>query len=225
MLRPQLPGEGFGLPVAEAMLARVPVIAVAQSGTADFVDDDVATTSRTGWGQRRATSPWRGASGLSPTSLQGDASRLARVVGSLVRAGGRRARAHRRGALLVRRRRAMVRPHRTSPRPGLRPQRRDRDDVELPVRHRRAQPPTDRERGRRVDIRIFADRGDGLRSACRRRRRPSWGSRWEPDLSSWRSSLQSDADVVHVQFNFGFFALPTWLASSPTSVEATARWL
>jgi len=37
-------GEGFGLPVAEAMLARVPVIAPASTGLADFVNDDTALT-------------------------------------------------------------------------------------------------------------------------------------------------------------------------------------
>ena len=36
-------GEGFGLPVAEAMLARVPVISTASSGLADFVDESTAT--------------------------------------------------------------------------------------------------------------------------------------------------------------------------------------
>ena len=35
-------GEGFGLPVAEAMLARVPVISVDSSGLADFVSADTA---------------------------------------------------------------------------------------------------------------------------------------------------------------------------------------
>lgn len=35
-------GEGFGLPVAEAMLARVPVISTATSGLADFVNDSTA---------------------------------------------------------------------------------------------------------------------------------------------------------------------------------------
>ena len=36
-------GEGFGLPVAEAMLAKVPVISTASSGLADFVDETTAT--------------------------------------------------------------------------------------------------------------------------------------------------------------------------------------
>lgn len=35
-------GEGFGLPVAEAMLTRVPVISTATSGLADFVDNSTA---------------------------------------------------------------------------------------------------------------------------------------------------------------------------------------
>ena len=35
-------GEGFGLPVAEAMLAGIPVISVAYSGLADFVTEDTA---------------------------------------------------------------------------------------------------------------------------------------------------------------------------------------
>ena len=37
-------GEGFGLPVAEAMLAGVPVISVAWSGLADFVSEETAVT-------------------------------------------------------------------------------------------------------------------------------------------------------------------------------------
>ena len=37
-------GEGFGLPVAEAMAAGVPVISVAYSGLADFVSDATAAT-------------------------------------------------------------------------------------------------------------------------------------------------------------------------------------
>ena len=37
-------GEGFGLPVAEAMVAGVPVISLAYSGLADFVSDETATT-------------------------------------------------------------------------------------------------------------------------------------------------------------------------------------
>ena len=41
-------GEGFGLPVAEAMAAGVPVIAPAHTGMADFVSDDTATTIRYG---------------------------------------------------------------------------------------------------------------------------------------------------------------------------------
>ncbi len=36
-------GEGFGLPVAEAMLAGTPVISVAHSGLADFVDETTAS--------------------------------------------------------------------------------------------------------------------------------------------------------------------------------------
>lgn len=36
-------GEGFGLPVAEAMLSEVPVISTATSGLADFVDETTAT--------------------------------------------------------------------------------------------------------------------------------------------------------------------------------------
>jgi glycosyltransferase involved in cell wall biosynthesis len=37
-------GEGFGLPVAEAMVAGVPVISLAYSGLADFVSEKTATT-------------------------------------------------------------------------------------------------------------------------------------------------------------------------------------
>ena len=37
-------GEGFGLPVAEAMLAEVPVIAPASTGLADFVNESTAAT-------------------------------------------------------------------------------------------------------------------------------------------------------------------------------------
>lgn len=42
-------GEGFGLPVAEAMLAGVPVISVASTGLADFVSDRTAAVVRHRW--------------------------------------------------------------------------------------------------------------------------------------------------------------------------------
>ena len=44
LLCPPCRGEGFGLPVAEAMAAGVPVISVAYSGLADFVSDETAST-------------------------------------------------------------------------------------------------------------------------------------------------------------------------------------
>ena len=51
-------GEGFGLPVAEAMLARVPVIATPNSGMRDFVSDSTAITVK--FSQARACTHLQG---------------------------------------------------------------------------------------------------------------------------------------------------------------------
>jgi len=61
-------GEGFGLPVAEAMAAGVPVIATAHSGLADFVSDATANTIPTRSSQLRRISPRPVRRGLNPIS-------------------------------------------------------------------------------------------------------------------------------------------------------------
>ncbi len=207
-------GEGFGLPVAEAMLARVPVVAISQSGTADFIDSDVATTI-----------PYRMAPAASHVSVEGSewaepdseslskAMRLAWERRSELRSSERVAAAHDRIATeyswttvaerwfdLIER----TRDQAFGPNVALVSTWNSRCGIAEYSRR------LIENVGRRVDIRIFADRGATIfdqhadEGVVR-----SWRNRWEPDLSELAEHvLQSDADVVHIQFNFGFFALP-----------------
>ena len=59
--------------------------------------------------------------------------------------------------------------------------------------------------GRRVDFRIFADVGRRSSTQADEGVVRTWRNRWEPDLSALAEHLLStEADVVHIQFNFGF---------------------
>ena len=63
--------------------------------------------------------------------------------------------------------------------------------------------------GRRAEAAVFADRGAqpvDLREEGSITR--NWDNRWQPDLRELTAAvLGSPADVVHLQFNFGFFEL------------------
>jgi glycosyltransferase involved in cell wall biosynthesis len=204
-------GEGFGLPVAEAMAAKVPVISVAYSGLADFVSDETAVTipytlepAQTHFDI--ADSVW----------AEPDGERLAIAMQRLVRNPGDpaiRNRVLRASALIadtfswdaaVRRWEefiadlednagslevAMVTTWNS--RCGI------AENTRYIVHNSR----------QLIDFDIFADVGaeliDSLAEPGVIR---TWKNRWEPDLTDLEDALRlTDAEVLHVQFNFGFF--------------------
>ena len=49
----------------------------------------------------------------------------------------------------------------------------------------------------------------------------TWTDRWKPELGGLEDALYvSDPDVVHIQFNFGFFEFGRWRTSSSASSSA-----
>jgi glycosyltransferase involved in cell wall biosynthesis len=204
-------GEGFGLPVAEAMAAGVPVISLAYSGLADFVSDETAITipftlepaqthfdiPDSVWAepdrdrltvemQRLAADPEQPAvrqrvaraKELIATEFSWNASvkRWERFIADLEDTAG---------TLPV----AMVTTWNS--RCGI------AENTRYIVGHSRES----------IDFEIYADVGVELidplvESGVVR----TWRNRWEPDLSELEDALRlSDAEVLHVQFNFGFF--------------------
>ncbi len=204
-------GEGFGLPVAEAMAAGIPVISVAYSGLADFVSADTAATipftlepaeshfdiEGSLWAepdrsalaeemQRMVVDPRsatvlervRKAKELVTTRFSWDAAagRWVRFLSEL-EAGS--------GALDV----AMVTSWNT--RCGI------AENSRYIVGHSKD----------RVDYEIFGEVDiepiDPIADLGVVR---TWKDRWEPDLDALQDALHlSTAEVVHIQFNFGFF--------------------
>jgi glycosyltransferase involved in cell wall biosynthesis len=206
-------GEGFGLPVAEAMAAGVPVISLAYSGLADFVSDATAITI-----------PFRIEAARTHLELSG--SQWAEPD---------------EGQLAVEMRRISEEPD--SPRIRERVERAQDliathftwdaaverwvafiDELEQAAETvRLAMVTTWNSRcgiaeythylvdqsPASVEIEIFANTGvdiidpDVEPSVTR-----CWANRWSPDLDELEEALnQSDAEVVHFQFNFGFFEL------------------
>jgi glycosyltransferase involved in cell wall biosynthesis len=204
-------GEGFGLPVAEAMAAGVPVISVAHSGLADFVSDETAITipftlepaqthfdiPDSVWAepdrdrltiemQRLAADPEEPAvlhrvaraRELIATEFSWDAAvkRWEQFIADLEDTTG---------TLPV----AMVTTWNS--RCGI------AENTRYIVGHSRES----------IEFEIYADVGveliDPLVEPGVVR---TWRNRWEPDLSELEDALRlSDAEVLHVQFNFGFF--------------------
>jgi hypothetical protein len=206
-------GEGFGLPVAEAMAAGVPVISVAYSGLADFVSDETACTL-----------PFR----LEPaeTHFEVPYSLWAEPDGAeLVR----QLRAHtedadsREVAERVRRARDLVTTKFTweaaarrwndfldyiedageKPRVAMVTTWNVRCGVAENVRGI-----VDHAKGE-IAVDIFANIDPKIVDPAREIGvLRSWEDRWHPDLALLEEALRlSDADVVHFQFNFGFFEL------------------
>jgi glycosyltransferase involved in cell wall biosynthesis len=204
-------GEGFGLPVAEAMAAGIPVISVAYSGLADFVSDKTAVTV-----------PYRLEPAQThfdiPNSLwaEPDRQRLAREMQRMVErrhspdvdSRVRRARdliANRfswaaavdrwdefvadleagAGPLHV----AMVSTWNS--RCGI------AENTRYIVGHA----------GDSIDYEIFAEVGiEPLDPLAEPGVVRTWRNRWEPELDELEKALRlSTAEVVHVQFNFGFY--------------------
>jgi glycosyltransferase involved in cell wall biosynthesis len=203
-------GEGFGLPVGEAMLAGVPVIGVAHSGTADFMDDTVAVTI-----------PYR--IEAAATHLSVDGSEWAEPDGEALADALRLMVVERDGADIRRRveaARDRIANHHSWPVVAARWYdliERARRQAFVPnvalvstwnarcgiAEHSRY---LVRYLGESAAVRIEADRDAVLLGPDSEIVHRSWRNRWEPELSALRARLiSSDADVVHIQFNYGFF--------------------
>jgi glycosyltransferase involved in cell wall biosynthesis len=206
-------GEGFGLPVAEAMAAEVPVISVAYSGLADFVSDETASTI-----------PFQ----LEPAEThfevpysvwaEPDPAELAAQLRAHVEGANRT-----KVAEQVRRARNLVTTKFTweaaarrwndflnqiedaaeTPRVAMVTTWNARCGVAENTRNI-----VDRAEAQ-VAIDVFANVEPEIIDPSRELGvHRNWIDRWHPDLGALRESLRlSDADVVHFQFNFGFFEL------------------
>jgi glycosyltransferase involved in cell wall biosynthesis len=206
-------GEGFGLPVAEAMLAEVPVIAVAHGGLADFCDDSTVRTV-----------PFTIEPANSHVSVLGSmwAEPDPVVLGDHLRAEFEGADPQRRGER-VRRAKQVIESEYTWAAVAER-WRRFLEEVELARAVPRVALVTTfnsrcgiaeyskylvRHAGHRVRYELYSDRAvepldpDVELDVDRR-----WDQRWRPDLADLHAALdRSAAEVLHVQFNFGFFEL------------------
>jgi len=206
-------GEGFGLPVAEAMAAGVPVISVAYSGLSDFVTPDTAVTI-----------PFRLEAARTHFEIPGSiwaeperdrlAEEMRRIFDEPTAAEVRERTGRARELMRTRfsweaavarwasfledlenwaetARVAMVSTWNS--RCGI------AENTRSIVDHL----------GESVVVDVFAndvpDIIDPLREPGVVR---CWSDRWRPELDQLEEALRlSDADVVHVQFNFGFFEL------------------
>ncbi len=204
-------GEGFGLPVAEAMAAGVPVISVSYSGLADFVNDETAITIPFTLESAQThfdipDSVWAEPDG---ERLRQEMERIAQDPGNPV-VKERTARAKELIATQYSWDAAVNRWEEFID---------DLDEGLSPTRV--AMVTTWNSRcgiaensrylvghcGSKVEFEIFADVDvellDPLAEMGVVR---TWKNRWEPELEALEDALVvSSADVVHVQFNFGFF--------------------
>lgn len=204
-------GEGFGLPVAEAMLAGIPVISVAYSGLADFVSEETALCVSFTLGPAQThfdidhsewAEPDRAALAAAMLRVAADPS-APDVVARVERARHLIASKYSWEAATARWETFLA----------------ERMDAAAPIevamistwnsrcgiaentRYLIERSPDD------VTFDLFADRGaqllDPVADAGVVR---TWNDRWAPDLGELEDALLlTDADVLHVQFNFGFF--------------------
>jgi glycosyltransferase involved in cell wall biosynthesis len=204
-------GEGFGLPVAEAMAAGVPVISVAYSGLADFVSDDTAVTipftlelAQTHLDLERSTwaEPDRDrltAELVRMVDQPDDPAIKERVEAARELITGRfswEAVCRRWQDFIVDledtrevQRTAMVTTWNS--RCGI------AENTRYILDHS----------GDVLEFDLFADvDATIIDPAAERGVSRTWKDRWTPDLSGLEEALRlSDAEVVHIQFNFGFF--------------------
>jgi glycosyltransferase involved in cell wall biosynthesis len=204
-------GEGFGLPVAEAMLAGVPVISVAWSGLADFVSDDTAVTipytlvaahshlteAGSRWAEPDegvlAAELARMAATPNAPEIRERVDRARRLIASTY--SWEAAALRWRGLIaevedeLGCRRVAMVTSWNS--RCGI------AENSRYLVEHTRGE----------VAFDIFADVDvEVIDPSAERGVVRTWKDRWTPELGDLEDALLvSEADVLHVQFNFGFF--------------------
>jgi glycosyltransferase involved in cell wall biosynthesis len=206
-------GEGFGLPVAEAMLAQVPVIAVEYSGMADFVCPETAMTIPF------CLEPARTHLGV-PGSMWAEPSRevLAEEMRRMTQAADSAETLSK-----VERARNLI-STRFSWEEAARRWDAFLDDLEDAAEIVRVAMVTTwnsrcgvAENSRyivcyapdSVDIAVFADtRSEVIDPASESGVVRCWSDRWNPDLGELEDALlASQPDVVHIQFNFGFFEL------------------
>jgi glycosyltransferase involved in cell wall biosynthesis len=204
-------GEGFGLPIAEAMAAGVPVIAPSYSGMADLVTDETAITIPYTVEEAQSHFDIPGSVWAEPDTKQlgFEMKHLVENPGSS-ELSARIARARDLVAVEFSWERAVHRWESFI------------SDLELnaaPIKVAMVTTWNSRcgvaENSRyivdhaadQVDFEIFADAGvqiiepEAEHGVIR-----TWRNRWDPDLSELQDELRfSDADVLHVQFNFGFF--------------------
>lgn len=204
-------GEGFGLPVAEAMLAGVPVISVAWGGLADFVSEETAVCvpfdlveadSHLSEAGSRWAEPDVKALAAELLAMTGaaDAAEVAERVERARRLIGERysweAAAGRWRELIAEvedelgcGRVAMVTSWNS--RCGI------AENSRYLVEHTRGE----------VAYDIFADVDvEVIDPSAEQGVVRTWKDRWSPELGGLEDALLvSEADVLHVQFNFGFF--------------------
>ncbi len=206
-------GEGFGLPVAEAMAAQIPVISIEYSGLADFVSDETAITIP--YRLEQATSHFDLA---GSTWAEPDQEHLALEMRRLVDDPGAEGVLERvnRAAELIRRRftwEAAVGRWRDFleeleygaqvPKVAMVSTWNSRCGIAENTRYL-----LDQASGS-LDVEVLANNGvEILDVASEVGVSRCWSDRWSPELDELRDALRlSDADVVHFQFNFGFFEL------------------
>jgi glycosyltransferase involved in cell wall biosynthesis len=206
-------GEGFGLPVAEAMAAGVAVIAPAHTGMADFVSDDTATTigfeiepARTHFNIPDSTwaEPDRDdlASAMRQIARDSDAELLKEKVErarQLISTEFSWAAVTSRWDAFI----ADLEEAAENPRVAMVSTWNSRCGVAENTRNI-----VDNSLGS-VTFEIYADTlVETIDPARERGVRRAWVNRWEPQLDELNGLLwMSDPDVVHIQFNFGFFEL------------------
>lgn len=205
-------GEGFGLPVAEAMLADIPVISVEYSGLADFVSTETATVIPFSLAPARTHFNVQDSVWAEPDFEALVAAMRGAVSGddAFVEERLRRAR-----EVIENRYTWQITAARWR---NLIAEARTREEV---VRvalvstwnskcgiAEYSQYLLDASTGS-IDFELYANHGvemvdpSGERMTVR-----CWWDRWKPDLRQLEQELElSLAEVVHVQFNFGFFEL------------------
>ena len=206
-------GEGFGLPVAEAMLAGVPVISVAATGLADFVSDSTAAVV----GHRSATAVTH----LSvPGSMwvEPDRGDLVRELKSVALDADHELRARRveeaRRLIsadyswdrVAERWRALINTQRTS-RQGLEVAAVTTFNSRCGIAEYAAS--LHRALGSHVDTEIYADHdGQAIDPNVEGSVKRVWWNHLQHNADGLIHALdRSQADLVHIQYNFGFFTL------------------
>lgn len=204
-------GEGFGLPVAEAMAAEVPVISLAYSGLAEFVSDDTAVTipftiepaethlevSGSVWADPDVDALTRAMKQMVEHPDDPAVTARVRQASQLIADKFSWDTVVRRWEVFVRELEEGVGPlpvamvSTWNTRCGI------AENTRYLVEHSRGA----------IEYELFADvEVEPIDPLAELGVVRAWKNRWQPDLTALEEALrQSDAPVVHVQFNFGFF--------------------